>query len=945
MIKSLPFKLLSATLVALACIAILSISLINKTKYLAELNDKIIAEQITMVVNGPVSLKLFPWPHINLNNVSLSYQEGTFIEAAQMDFYLKLFKRDTADVRLINAELKHDMLHKFSRERGQSYANFSVKLVDSIIVQNNAKFEKINGIIDFNPQDRVMVDIKGLFAGKNLGFYLLISELGKQNKPQEIKGSYNLTGATLEFKGTGQNILTDPKVAGSIKLSLSPDKMFGAKNNKNIVFNSNFNFDKELVLDNINVNSPHIKGFEGKISFKEKASVDAEKTSNTVSDIFFDFHIQDINLDEIFGQINIVEDLEKLLRYTLHNFSKTFYLDNCNITFKVDNSVIQQEQFKDIAFIAHGKSGQINIDKLEFSLPYTNSFVSLAGAISHNHIRPKFYGNIAISSQNVKQLLTWLGYAKFAEVLVSNQEDSKLLAKSNLSIIPHRIIFSDIKAILGNYVISGRSYIKNNDDESFRIHSSLKVNEISLDKYKVGDKLQDLLINLAIADLDKSGNYFFTLTDNFRWLRTIKGFYNIDLSVGSLTLNNYSYNNSSVNCQISPGVFNIKDFALNSEYAKLKGHMNLTIPEVKPQLNAEVNASMFDKKFFEVAIPPYETTINKAYAQMNQIKQEAGKGAKKENKSSKKEEKSESPPTPNAVNALELKNAIVAMQDNPQPSLNLLGLHNTEGTITINADKLVWGQYNLQNLHTHFSINNGLLHMTDFNASLNDGRVSMNGSMSLLAPIPALKISFNLANIDPGYITSLVLDEKELLEGYFSIAGQLETSGITYSNWLKNLSGRVTFIGKKIGYKGFDILGAVKTSALPNDVAYEQKLALLQKSENAGVSYFDNLNGEINILGGVATISNVTMDNIRVSGAFAALYDLNTKIINARAKFSFYPPNHSVFITIPLTSTGNFKNRATAFDNSEMEKFFAQGLSATVTSEQAAELLKSRKIK
>lgn len=941
MIRSLPFKLLSAILIAVVCIAILSISLTNKNKYLAELNSKIAAEQIKMVINGPVELKLFPWPHLSLNNVSLLYQEQTLIEAAQMDFYLKLFKHKVTDIRLVNAELQHYMLHKFYHEQSNKPANFSIKLVDStVLLKNNTKFEKANGIIDFNPQDRIMADITGSLAGTNTSFYLLISELAKQNQ-QEIKGHYTIPGAAIEFKGTGQNILTDPKMAGSVKLSISPDKMFGVKNNKNnksIIFNSTFSFDKELVLDNINANSPNIKGFEGKISFKEKISTEAEKTGNAISDIFFNFHIQDINFDEIFGEINIVEDLEKLLRYTLQNFSKTFYLDNCNITFKVDNAVIQQEQFKDIAFIAHGQSGQINVDKLEFSLPYTNSFFSLSGDISHNHIRPKFQGNIAISSQNIKQLLTWLGYPKFAEVLVSNQEDSKLLAKSNLSIIPHRLIFSDIKAILGNYVISGRSYIKNNDDESFRIHAALKINEISLDKYKMGEKLQELLTNLAIADLDKSGNYFFTLTDNFRWLRTLKGFYNIDLSISNLTLNNYSYNNSNINCQISSGIFNIKDLSLNSEYAKLKGYINLTIPEVKPKLNAEINADIFDKKFFDTAIPSYKNIIAKAYEQVNQVKQQASK-------TSNKKEKTETMAPSNETHNLELKNAIITMQDNPQPELNLLGIHNIEGTITINANKLIWDQYNLENLHTHFSINNGLLQMTDFNTSLNEGKASMNGSVSLLAPIPALKMSFNLISIDPEYITLLILGEKDLLEGYFSIAGQLETSGITYHNWLKNLAGHINFIGKKIGYKGFDILGAVKTAALPNNVAFEQKLAMLQKSEAAGTSYFDNINGEISIFGGTATITNVTMDNIRVSGAFAAVYDLNNKTINARAKFSFYPPNQSVFITIPLTSTGNFKNRTTVFDNSEMEKFFAQGLTTNITSEQAAELLKSRKIK
>jgi len=953
--KKVPyFKIILVIILVLLCLAAIGSSFVNAGKYVTELEQRLSEQQIKMVTNGPVELKLLPWPHLNFRNITLGYKEAPLVEAAQANFYFNYFGKEAIDIKLINAEINGTLMRSFVSDHANNSSNYSVKLDNSSFVINNTKkLEKANGVIKFDPKDSVLLDLEGVYANTDTSIYLLLSHLNDADYLQTAKGKFTVPEVSLEFEGKGRTLLTAPELKGSLALSITPLYFSGLKSKKSggtIVLNGNLTLDKELICDNITVNSPNITGLTGKVSITNKAfgntQNSTESSGGLTNNVTFDFHIQTINLDEIFTGINIANDFRQALRYVLHNFSKTLYLDNCNVNFTVDKALIQKETFTDIQFIANGKDGNINMEKLSLNIPNLGSYISVDGTISHNKIRPKFQGKVAISSHNSKPLLHFLGYDTLAEMLSNNAEENRLLAKSNIDIIPHRLILREFKGIIGPYVLSGRSYIKENDDDSFRIHSAIKINEISLDKYKLNEKLKELFINLAIADLDKSGSYFFTLTDNFRWLRSIKGFYNLDIDIGKLTFNNYSYTNNHANFQLSPEIINIKDFSVHSEYANLKGAANLAIPYIKPQIKVEINAEKFDKKFFDAAMPNYANTVKEAYDRVAKIKEEekssAASASGNEPKPSGKEVKNNKGPEEGST---DLMDAIVAMQDNPKPELNLLGMHNVEGNIAISVGNLTWPNSNIKNFQGHLNIASGVLQLTDFNAYLEgNGTASITGSLLMLAAIPSAKIAFSFASIAPDNIMFLVLDEKNLLDGYFSLAGQFETNGVTYRDWVKHLSGYATFSGKNVSYKGFDMLTIIKLTAAHN-IAYEQKLNIVKQSEMRGISYFDNISGKIRILSGISTIDDVKMDNIRLSGAFVCVYDLNTTATNARAKFSFYPPNSSIFITIPVTSTGNFKTRTTTFDNAELEKYFAKDLGGKVSSEQAAELLKSRKIK
>ncbi len=856
---------------------------------------------LTVEVLGKVRIGFFPWPHLNFTNVIINDNEKNILRARSIRFGYSLNPIDISKKSFVmrQAEINVDNLF-----------NFLSTVQNEILEKDDYKITTLDSKLIIGPRNELL-DVKAkLMASGNAVSIVMDSnyknvfsnleiKYKKQSEQNNITARLKSNDFNIDFRGESVSLFEKNKfiVSGEIITKFSDFNFLTSwfdldKNMVQKIKGEDFNLKAKLELGDIlsltdiEVKSKSIDSLQGNIKFLSSANNEIEFTGKKV------------DIDGFIGKDGVGE-LQSLLQTLLQNFN--FEIPKRSIRFNLDlgQLIFRKQNVNNFKLSANVENNTISIDGISMDLPGDSS-MEVQGFIKHNNIRPKFDGEVVLISNDFDQLCRWLG--------MEGEIGKKMILKSNLSIIPHRLRLFDTKAGLDHYLFAGHSYIKQTRrSDGFSVYSNYSINGIDLDKYKLGESIQHYLVELAEADIDKSGEKFFTNVNDFKFLRKLTGTYELNLSVPSVLLNGYTYNNLYLNLRLSQGNLDLQNISFESKYLDLEGYVRISVPRIKPNVNSAFRIKRFNEVYFKEAGWDYNALVSNA---KENLKQEKG------------------------------SEVVVA-------EFNVFGLGNFEGNIIINADEFSWGSIDLENLKLTLVISAGVINVVDGTASFaSGGDVDINGNIVLLSVIPSVNVNYAFNNINPASILYIIVDEKDYMTGYLSMSGAFSTSGINYQEWLRNLSGRGSFIGKKMYINGFDIAEMVRVPEV--NLSYSDKLKRLEYYEHNSKSYLENLSGDFTINSGIVNISNVSFDNSRVSGVFVGNYSIFERAINSRAKFSFFPIGSSITVSTDISSSGKFSERKTVVDNKELKDYLAaveerKLQESRIDSQKAQSLLRSRR--
>lgn len=877
---------------------------VHFNRYKSLIEGQFVDSDLQINIEGNIEFELFPLPHLELNKVFLRYDDKTLLSAGNINKGgLNPFNGKLNNLTIVGAQVQYPILNSYIKNVND---NGDIKSDNAflehlkfknikLVLSKDYHLESTTGIVVYEG-DVFNLKLAGLLDSIPLDVDISIDNIDPNTNKGAMNASITADAFNLGFEGSVESLFSkNSKFSGKISGRLDNLALFTSifdipmqnaayLENEQLEFLADFNYDERVSLDNIAVNSLNIKNLRSSINF-------SEAEGRLVL-----FEVDNIDLDGMFGdeKMNVVQNLFfKSLEY----FNREIPKSRAKFTSKIHSITSNGKEIKDFEIEANVEDEIVTVSKFDASFP-GGGVLKVDGVITHNDIRPLFQGEMNFVSNEFETLLKWLGGDMSDDSPQMFGKD--LILKSEVIIVPHRLILNGIKGVLDEKLIQGKYYLKENRGGNFSLDAEFKISKLDLDKANLPSKLRSLLIDLAIADNDKGGEYFARITKDFLGLRRLRGSYDLDLEFGNLRFNAYDFEDFRASLRVAPGVVDVKSIAIKDEYSDFATSIRFTVPRIKPEVNFEINGKRFDKRTLDKIFPKYTDLINDAKAKLNGIS---------DIKSASAQDIAE------AIDIQKSSLPSIAVF----PDLNSFGLTHIDCMIKGQVDELVWNGIELEEVTLDGYVKNAVFYLNELAAVQGNGNISLNGNLVLITQIPSTLLNFAFNNVSPSLPLYITTGEQDLVNGYFSVVGTLATSGVTSRDWGNKLTGKAQFAGKKIEYQGFDVIKIVEIPDL--NVSYDEKIKRINYYQNYGSSIFDDVSGKVSVESGIATLSDGIFKNSRVNGIFVANYNIPNRELVAKSRFNFFSLSSNIPISVDISSSGRFKDRATTFNNTSLIEF------------------------
>ncbi len=243
--------------------------------------------------------------------------------------------------------------------------------------------------------------------------------------------------------------------------------------------------------------------------------------------------------------------------------------------FDLDFSNVLYNNNKINSVIISGKAndGSLRLESLKAKF-LDGTMIALNGATNSNDVRTEFRGELNLYSASTMPIFNMFSpdYIKIQE----EKENKAIKMKSNLTIQPSLISFSDIDASVGNGKIDGIISLKKYDD-SPKVLGSINVEDIDLNDYQFD-------INSSSKDLI--------------WLRNIKKDIGITFDMNNVTINDTTIENLSFIMETEESSLMLNQIEFVSDKSKFNANLSLISSEIVPKIDLYVKAESLDLNIF-----------------------------------------------------------------------------------------------------------------------------------------------------------------------------------------------------------------------------------------------------------------------------------------------------------------------------------------------------------
>ncbi len=628
----------------------------------------------------------------------------------------------------------------------------------------------------------------------------------KSNERLELKGAFSISRNTADFKDIS---IISESINGNINLS-------GASDSSNkISWKSNVN------ISNIDLD---------KLSTKEEQS---EQESAEID--YYASTMDSTNLSDF--KFSLPRSLSLLLKLTIEEI-----LYNKN---KISNVIIDT----DIS------NGEAEIKSISVDFP-GESKVTFSGEIENNGIRPILTGKINGAGRNLKKALMWLIPSIS---FIPDSEFQEFLFTSDLSISPQKISLNNIYSSFDKTLINGLISIRTWGGLP-TIKTDLKIDRVDFDKYNFTTKLDEWVRNL-IKNIGKQSL-------EASWLRLLNIKYDISLDGKDLIFNGKYIKNALLNLEISPGIFNVQRFFLNSDTAVARGNAGINLLTEKPTFTVNLQSKGFDTSLLNISNKkPAKTRGNWSWS---------------------------------------------------REPFNLLGLEKLTGKINISLSNLKTSTALFDKINFEAQLgNDSILTIDKLNAKAFGGDIDVKGSVGVTTIAPFLSVSVSASKLNLDAFLSM-FNKNNTTKGQFVFGGTFKTFGKSPYEWMNEMQMNSNFSGRYLTFKGFNIDSIVKKSRKIYSVIDME--SIVKKEMSSGKTMFTSAEGKITAENGLLQAKDFKISTRTTNGLFAGNMNLRNLATNSIIKLG-YMASKKRTVTLGLQAKGPLYNLNLDLDTTQLESY------------------------
>ncbi len=519
------------------------------------------------------------------------------------------------------------------------------------------------------------------------------------------------------------------------------------------------------------------------------------------------------------------------------------------------------------------KYSKILVNNLSMLLP-GNTEIITNGIISNSTV-PTYRGEINVISQNPKEYMDW----RFNKKMSEEFNNSTVSIKSDIVLMPYVFqLYNTQFASKNTQFISSLLALNYPGKDKLQLYAKISADNINLDDFDVDDKFDDIIYTLYSSDYDSSGEKFDQNTNNLNFLRNQKGFKNITLEVGKLIFKKQPFHNTHVNIDLSKDKLKIDHVNIKHKFGKYSGTFLLNLPGLKQSIEVDLYFTELHDQFLYLILPKQEKFYQRYKSELASV------GKEKTNVS----------------------------------DINFFSIGNFNGNFNCVVDKLYFKDILFNKFLLKGEVKDRDINFKNISVSGFNGEIKANGYISTIRPVIMMKLGVGLGNVDPSLILEKLLNYKNY-SGYVTTKGIFSSKGVNYEEIKQNLGGTLNIIGKNIVYNGLGLDELADLPQLKTNLDY--KLKRLNYYSRYGETKFNDVSGIINIENYLAQITNLKLDNDRLTGLSSLVYSFLDNSLSANSKFSFIPTQNSSPIVIDITNSGTLAKTKTTINISELENY------------------------
>ena len=853
---------------------------------------------------GEIKLKILPYPKVAITNIRYTDSESIsdiFIPKAQVKInLLKLFNKndllDLYNISLYNAKIKivdmdndeyYNILKQYISRSGNHVSKVNLKNAELEFIDKDTALpvRKLNNLsFTFSNSHNHHLDLDSTFYLNQDKYFLYISsnDLDKDLNPDHIIISLQhnmlhfitqlsrdvkvnkLRGvANFHFHNQKDNLLSDFK------------KFVNQQNFKKV--SADIEFDEQsLKVSNFTTNSDDINKISGEANYYRESKILDVKLL-----------IDKLNLDQLLNKyyggdnegkvkFKAIDILNFLTKRNDFKFSKLIALST-NVNVKdiiLNNDNIQNLKLDFSSWPSvQTKHRKILVNNFSMLLP-GNTKIATDGIISHSTV-PIYRGEINFTSQNPKEFINW----RYNHKMPKEFNNSSVSIKSDVVVMPYVFrLYNTQFASKNTQFLSSFLALNYPGENKLQLYTKVSADNINLDDFDINDKFDDIIYTLYSSDYDNSGEKFDQNTNNLNFLRNQKGFKNLTLEVEKLIFKKQLFHNTHVNIDLSKDKLKIDHVNVKHKFGKYSGTFLLNLPGLKPSIEMDLYFTELYDQFLYLILPKQEKFYQRYKDELSSI------GRKKPDIS----------------------------------DINFYSIGNFNGNFNFAVDRLYLKDILLNNFLLKGEIKDRDINFTNISANGFNGEIKANGYISTIRPVIIMESGVGLGNVDPSLVLEKLLNYKNY-SGYVTATGLFSSKGSNYEEIKQNFNGTLNITGKNIIYSGLGLDELANLPQLKTNLDY--KLKRLSYYSRYGETKFNDVSGTINIKDYLAQITNLKLNNNRLTGLNNLVYSFLDNSLSANSKFSFIPIQNSSPIVIGITNSGTLAKTKTIIDISELENY------------------------
>lgn len=877
------------TLISLLVVIFYATAFLMPKKVLHTLLEKEIAaiSNGKASINGDVSIVLTPLPMVVADNIFISIDSQQFVRLTNCSYQFNPLsmlgaKVSSIEIGVIDANIDLNNLTQGSKDLLKT-----IKALNQISVKS--------GIVTINDSDGKKhyldnIDFKVFKDGKFSSNYKLHTKFSVNNNPYRFNATFDdgiissgtghlklssgIWGFLIDLNGDLTNAHESPSFDGQMNIAIDKSTEFD-RSTLTMTY---------LLLSMLDASfSGNIKADQNKVSAPELLLTSSLANSGTLAINYLNQDSNNLQVNLSIPEINItsanIASGPTLLPF-LEGFIKTFeytmpkFLDG-TVIISADKISINNSVISNLDFGAQISDGKAVLKKFTAKIDDTGSF-SINGTLSNNDIRPKFEGSVYVLAPKLESLLGL------------DQTVGELVLDSNFVFIPRVLRFDRIKAVVGDTMLKGSIFLRDASKHIIDVNLDLTSSAINSDSLGLTESFDNMISTLYTYDFDKTGQIFDSQIASLNDFQNLNFNVTAEIFADKFTFRNTDFKKFHARFSAKDGTYNISDISAANDRLDFSIAVSLDSIPSTPVLNIDSKFNKADLEILEFLLP---NISNLKKIQKTTVDKLLG----------------------------EKKIATSILTDSASLSdLNFFSLQNFDGSIKLWFNQITLFNTQLQNLKLNSTLASGSAIIDELSAQVFNGDAKLNGSIFLADKISTIKLNASLNNISPKELMWYQLNYAPI-DGYLSIAANLNASGYNYNDLLNNTTITAQLLGKQITLNGFNFVGFAKL--VDSDTPLQNKILAADSTIQSQSTTFDNLSGKLEFAKGVWSLTDFSADNNRLTGSYSGSFVPSTSEIVSAGIISFIPYNAQKAINLPIKSTGTLTNQVVTYDISQFVSF------------------------